>query len=123
MEAQDNIEDLTDMAKVYEGGQLERESQEAPETDPTLVGDNFLVEESQDERQFRGEFETSHQTDPEGSSRPPSLNLPQSDTEPEPTQRGCHEEQIRLPVKLAYPAEGVRSAETSRANVRLFDPR
>lgn len=94
VEAQDNVENLTGMAEVYEGGPLGRESQEAPETDPTQVVDDVVGEESQDERQLRGEVETSHQTDLEESDSPPSLNLPQSDAEPESTQRGCREEQI-----------------------------
>lgn len=104
VEAQDNIEDL---AEAYEEGQLGREGQETPKTDPTLMVDNVLREESQDERQIWGEVETSHQTDLEENNGPPSNSLPLSDADPECTQHGCREEhrtdpQSNLPTLLRH---------------------
>lgn len=92
--AQDKIQNLSDIVEALEEAQVDRESQEAPETDTTLVVNDMFEGERQSGWQLRDEVETSRQTTPETRDSLRSLYSPHANAESESTQHGCGEEHI-----------------------------
>lgn len=83
METQHMVEDQPDMAVDHEENQSEMEIPVPPETGPTLLVDDVIVEANQEEWPSRDEVEL-------GSSD----NSPQSAVQPELPQGGCCEEPV-----------------------------